>query len=158
MITRGHPTEVPSPRMGTLSTTTTASPSHCMCTDCRTIERGQQPQPRLVPTSHTTQCRTSHHTHLRLVAGRCNPVSAYLNVPGNIPKAPVGGGGRLPTQKKIIFPAIRYPLPKGLEAWLSTLNTTVGAHFRCHLPVAAETVSQGVSSGRASASVGQWQK
>jgi hypothetical protein len=42
--------------------------------------------------------------------------------------------------------------------WVSGLDSAVGARFRGHLRAAAETVSQGVSSGRAAASIGQWQK
>ena len=42
--------------------------------------------------------------------------------------------------------------------WVSGLDPAVGARFRSDLRTAAETVSQGVSSGRAAASIGQWQK
>ena len=44
------------------------------------------------------------------------------------------------------------------DAWLSTLDAAVGSRFRSHLRAAAETVSQGVSTGRAAASIGQWEK
>ena len=38
------------------------------------------------------------------------------------------------------------------------MDATVSSRFRSHFRAAAETVSQGVSSGRAAASIGQWQK
>ena len=38
------------------------------------------------------------------------------------------------------------------------MDATVSSRFRSHFRAAAETVSQGVSSGRAAASIGQWEK
>lgn len=44
------------------------------------------------------------------------------------------------------------------ESWVSGLDPTIGLRFRDHLRTASETVAKGVSSGRAAASIGQWQK
>ena len=51
--------------------------------------------------------------------------------------------------------ALAAPLP---ETWLSSMDPATRLRFRNHLGIVAETVSKGVCSGRARASVGMWDK